>query len=153
MVISKAPQSNRILILLATGFEETPVVYCVDHMREAGLPISLVGLSTGLIKGLHGLMVRPDISLDQIPPGTIYQGVIVPGGQQCVSSLLTDPRVHQIFEATLQNDGFIAAMATAASQLLAQSSIPELGVMSCFVEQADMEISEFTEHLINLLHR
>ena len=153
MVTSKVPQSNSILILLAPGFEETPVVYCLDHMREAGLPVSLVGLSTGLIKGLHGLTVRPDASLDHLLSGTIYQGVIVPGGHQCVSSLLTDPRVHQLLEATLQNKGFIAAMATAANLLLAQSSIPELAGMSCFVEQAEMEISQFTERLINLLQK
>lgn len=77
-------QNNRVLILLATGFEETAVVFCASQIREAGLPISLIGLSAGVLKGLHGLFIRPDYSLDQLLPETSYAGIIIPGSTQCV---------------------------------------------------------------------
>ncbi|MCL4267285.1 MAG: DJ-1/PfpI family protein [Anaerolineae bacterium] len=140
--------NNRILILLATGFEETAVVYCLDHMREAGLPVSLVGLSAGILKGLHGLAVRPDYSLDQLSAEAGCRGVIVPGGPPCVTALLTDPRVHRLLDATLQQEGFVAAMATAVPQLQ-QSGILALSTKPRFIPQEDMEINEFTYQLIN----
>lgn len=141
--------NHRIVILLAPGFEETAVVYCLDHMREAGLPVSLVGLSTGILKGLHGLAVRPDYSLDQLSAEAGCLGVIVPGGSQCVTALLTDPRVHRLLDATLQQEGFVAAMATAVP-LLFQSGILVSSTTPRFIPQKDMDINEFTNQLIDV---
>ncbi len=140
--------NNRIVILLASGFEETAVVYCLEHMREAGLPVSLVGLSAGVLKGLHGLGVRPDYSLDQLLPETIHQGVIVPGGPACVSVLLTDPRVHQLLETTMRNSGFVAVLATAVP-LFTQSFSVTAATAPHLVQQGEMKISEFTDYLID----
>ncbi|MBX3055549.1 MAG: DJ-1/PfpI family protein [Anaerolineae bacterium] len=140
--------NNRIVILLATGFEETAVVYCLDHMREAGLPVSLVGLSAGILKGLHGLAVRPDYSLDQLSAEAGCRGVIMPGGPQCVTALLTDPRVHRLLDATLQQEGFIAAMATAVP-LLQQSGVLTSSTSPRFISQENIEINEFTNQLID----
>ena len=142
--------TNRIMILLAPGFEETAVVYCLEHMREAGLPISLVGLSAGILKGSHGLAVRPDYSLDQLSPESGHRGVIVPGGPACVSALLTDPRVHQLFNMTMQYGGFVAVLATAVP-LFARSFSVTAAASLCFMQQGEMKISEFTDYLIDIV--
>ncbi len=140
--------NNRIMILLAPGFEETAVVYCLEHLREAGLPVSLVGLSAGILKGSHGLAVRPDYTLDQLLPENGPRGGIVPGGPACVSALLTDPRVHRLLDMTMQNSGFVAVLATAVS-LFAQSFSPMITTTPNFMQQGEMEISEFTDYLID----
>ncbi|HRQ40113.1 MAG TPA: DJ-1/PfpI family protein [Chloroflexota bacterium] len=140
--------NNRIVILLAPGFEETAVVYCMEHMREAGLPVSLVGLSAGILKGLHGLAVRPDYSLDQLSPETVHQGVIMPGGPACVSALLTDPRVHRLLDVTIQNSGFVAVLATAVP-LFTQSVSQLTTAAPHFIRQGEMGITEFTDYLID----
>lgn len=140
--------NHRIVILLAPGFEETAVVYCLEHMREAGLPVSLVGLSAGVLKGSHGLAVRPDYSLDQLSPETVHQGVLVPGGSACVSVLLTDPRVHQLLDVTLKNNGFVAVLATAVP-LFTQSFPLTAATSSHLIQQGEMKINEFTDYLID----
>ncbi len=148
MLTQNTTHTNKILIVLASGFEEAAIVYCLDHMREAGLPISLVGLSAGILKGLHGLAVRPDVSLDQLSPDAAYRGVIVPGGQQCISALLTDPRFHRLLDTTLQHEGFVAAMATAVP-LLSQYGIQHSAMTTRFIQQGEMGICEFIEYLID----
>lgn len=148
MLTHHSTQHNKILILLAPGFEETAVVHCLDRMREAGLPISLVGLSTGILKGLHGLAVRPDYLLDQLSSKGRCRGIIVPGGHQCVSALLTDPRVHQLLESTLQSGGFVAAMSTAVP-LLTQSISQAATSSTNFIQQGETGIAEFADYLID----
>lgn len=143
--------NNQVIILLAIGFEEGTTIFCLEHMREAGLPVKLVGLSSGLITGLHGLVVRPDYSLDQLAPGIQTRLVILPDGQQCISSLLADPRVYKLFEATTQeNDGLIAVMKT-AEPLLTQRGILATPLAERLVLQGNTPVQEFANQLINLL--
>lgn len=150
MSVSSGTLSNRVLILLAPGFEERGTIYLLDHMREEGLPVSLVSLTAGLVTGLHGLTVRPDYSLDQLMTKGPYQLIIVPGGRQCTSSLVTDPRVHQLLDATLKSDGFVAATVT-AEPILTQAGVPAASDRPRFIPQKDMEVEEFTSKLVNLL--
>jgi putative intracellular protease/amidase len=142
--------NNKALILLAPGFEQRTTICLLDHMREAGLSVSLVGLTAGLVKSDLGLVVRPDYSLEQLVNRAPYQLIIVPGGRQCTSSLVMDPRVHNLLEATLKNDGFVAATLT-AEPLLTQMGIPAPLDSSRFISQKDMEVKEFTGALVNLL--
>lgn len=144
------PQKKRTLILLAPGFEEGPIVYCLDRMREAGLPVSLVGVSPGWIKGLHGISVRTDYSLEQLVPEIPCQLVVVSGGRQCVSSLLADPRVRRLFESIRENEGFVAAMLSAEPSLV-QAGISTLSTDSHFFQRGDMTIDEFANRLIELV--
>jgi putative intracellular protease/amidase len=143
--------SNRVVIILAHGFAEGETIWCLDRLREAGLPVSLVSLSAGLLNGQHGLAVRPDYSLDQLPlaagPPRL---VIAPGGRQCITSLLADPRVHQLFDATLNNKGFVAGMGT-AEPLLNQIVFSTSPHAAHFVPQGALAIDDFVGRLINLL--
>lgn len=147
-VHNNSPSS--VLILLAPGFEEIVIIYLLTAMREMGLQVSLVGLTAGLVNGLYGLAVRPDYSFEQLKTGMPYQLIIIPGGRQCTSSLVTDPRVHRLLDATLRNSGYVAATST-AEPILTQIGIPELAESSRFIVQRDMEIGDFTDGLLNLL--
>lgn len=150
MAVHGSSLNNKVLILLAPGFEEKTTIYLLDHIREAGLPVSLVSLTAGLVTGLHGLSVRPDCSLEQLTTRTPHRLIIVPGGRQCTSSLVTDPRVHQLLEVTLKNDGFVAATLT-AEPLLMQVGIPAPSDKPRFIPQKDIEVEEFANLLINLV--
>lgn len=150
MTVTRVSLTNRVLILLATGFEESSVVFCVSQIREAGLPISLVGLSAGILKGLHGLAIRPDYSLEQLPQGGGYAGLIIPGTPQCVAALLADPRVHQLVQKTLEEQGFLAAMTTAVAPLLQSNLICSKDDVR-FIPQGDLPTEQFISQLIDII--
>ena len=138
------------LFLLAPGFEASTFTYCLDRMREAGIAVSVIGLTTGLVKSSHGLSVRPDYSLAQVDYKKVPRLIIIPDGQKSTPSLLADPRVHILLEKTLEKNGFIAAMATAESQFR-RAGIPQPSFFSQFITQGDSTINHYTAKLIDLL--
>jgi len=145
----KAPK-NQVFILLAVEFDELETVYCLKRFREAGLPVTLVGLSAGLIKGSHGLVVRPDCSLDQIPANQIGRLVVVPGSKMCSTSLMSDPRVHRLLNANLEAGSYVAALAPAEA-VLTQVGFPPLSLAAFFVRQESRDLGEFATELIFLM--
>lgn len=141
---------KRTLVLLVPGFEEGSIVYCLARLREAGLPVSLIGVSSRWIKGLHGITVRTDFLLEQLAPETLCQLVIVSGGPQSGSSLLADPRVRFLFESIKENKGFVVDLVS-AEQSLVQTGIPSLSTQSQLIQRGDMSIDDFADHLIQLI--
>lgn len=117
MMQQPSSHNGEVFILLAPGFEEGSAIYCLDRLREAGILVSLVGLSAGLISGAHGVTVRPDRTLGQTSTLTPPYMVLVPDGKKSVTALLADPRVHRLLTATIENNGNIAAMPAAAAML------------------------------------
>jgi len=140
----------KVIILIAPGFEERGVVYFLASLRETGLPVSLVSLTAGLVTGLHGLTIRPDQTMEQVVLDLPGRMVIVPDGQQCVSALLADPRVHRLLNSTVRDEGHVATTIL-AGQLLARAGIPANGAADRFIKQGDQGIVDFTNQLINLL--
>ncbi len=150
MGIQNDTPNKKVLIFLAPGFEEITTIDLLVHLREIGLSVSLVSLAAGLVTSRHGLKVRPDYSLEQLSIKAPYQLIIVPGGQECTPTLVMDPRVRKLIEATLHNDGFVAATLT-AEPLITQMNIPSLSGSSRFIPQRDMADKEFINVLVNLL--
>lgn len=147
MVSHQVSSQNQALILIAAGFCEQSVVQCLSQMREAGLAVSLIGLSAGLIRSLHGVVILPDYSLEQLSPVGSPRLVIVPGSKQSVSALLADPRVHKLLHDTLEHGGFVAAT-TAAQIVLAEASIANSGTEANFLRQEGLEMGEYVKQLI-----
>jgi hypothetical protein len=149
MISEKIPVgSDKIFILLAPGFEEGPTIYCLAHLREAGLPVSLVSRTSGIVRGQHGLMVRPDQTLAQTM-STKPRMVLLPGGRQCLAALAADPRVHELLKTTLCNKGYIAA-AMKRQSLAASDGFTIFSENSNFIPQEDRPIEEFADQLLVL---
>jgi putative intracellular protease/amidase len=102
--------TGTVLIPVASEFHEGTIVYFLEHLREAGISVSLVSLSNRLIRGYHGMVIKADFSLGQIPLHSDHKLLILPGGKACASALLADPRIHQLIDETLDNRGLVAAM-------------------------------------------
>ena len=142
---------KRVFILLAHDFKELSVVYCLDRMREAGLPVSLVGLISGAVRGMHGLVIEPDYSLEAVGQAPHVCGVVIPGGQQCTSLLTMDPRVHHLVQDVIDGDGFLAVMATAVNSFNRASFT--LTDKAIYLEQGDMSLPEFVTCLTEMTAR
>ncbi len=142
--------SGKVIILVASGFEEGATIYCLDRLREAGIPVSLVSVSAGLISGSHGVAVRPDCTLGQLTMSPPPKIVLIPDGKKSVSALLADPRVHRLLAATIENDGTIAAMPAAAAMLGGMESEGET-IVSSIITQSNASLDEFADQIINLI--
>lgn len=151
LVAKKSGSHKRVFILLAHGFEEMPVVYCLDRMREAGLPVSLVGLVSGAVRGAHGLVIEPDYSLDTTGQTTLVCGVVIPGGQQCISLLMMDPRVYHLVQDVTDGDGFLAVMATAVNSFNRSSF--NLTGQALYLEQGAVSLTVFVTCLTKVTAR
>jgi putative intracellular protease/amidase len=141
---------KRVLILLAPGFAEKQVIHHTSCMRESGVPTSLVGLSAQSVSGQQGIAIQPDCSLNDLPRESAYPLILMSGGYQYVSSLLADPRVHQLLAHTLEQNGYVAASELAGA-ILPHSNAKTLLQGCHFITQNDMDLNEFTQHLISLV--
>jgi len=142
--------NSKALILLAPDFREGRTVNLLERLRQEGVSVSLVGLSTGLISGYHGMTVRPDVSLEQLPGTPEHRLVIIPDGKECVSSLLADPRVHHLIKTTLNNSGYVAAMREGET-ILEESGLVTSCVFSQFVWRKDNDMNSFATELVHRL--
>lgn len=139
---------NRVLILVAPGFEETAVIHCMTQLRQASLPVSLVGLVSGRVTGWHGLSICPDLHLDQVDPYETLKLVVIPGGRQCATMLLTDPRVHRLLNTLIDQDGRVGVMDTAVS-IVTQSGLLPASMGVHYVLQNGENIDGFVAELIS----
>jgi 4-methyl-5(b-hydroxyethyl)-thiazole monophosphate biosynthesis len=97
-------------MILADGFEETQTVILLSLLREAGLCVKSVGLKGGLITSLHGISIKPDLTLTDLQTlrTTIQVSlVILPEGEQSLAKLKGDPRIHKLLYQTAHQQGQI----------------------------------------------
>ncbi len=139
---------ERVVILIAQGFEEISVIQCLGQMREAGLMVVLVSATAGLISSAHGLAVRPDRAMDQVPPDPAARLIVVPGSRSCAEALMADPRVHQLIKSALWSGVCIAAMRPA--QPVVAALVAPIRSSGQFVAQDGLELPEFVKRLVHL---
>lgn len=105
-------QKQRILILVADGFQELDAIVLLSLLRQAGLCVKSVGLASGLVSSAHGVCLMPDLTLADLDSWTsavFISAVILPEGQQSLARLETDPRVHKLLRQVVARNGQIVA--------------------------------------------
>lgn len=109
-MITKASNQSCVLIITADGFEETETIIWLSTMRQAGICIKSIGLTSGLVSGAHGIWLRPDLAfadLDHWLNTWAISLVILPGGWRSLARLEADPRVHQLLRQVVVQRGQI----------------------------------------------
>lgn len=145
---------KEVLILVAMRFDENSTVYCLSQMRAEGFSTQLVGLNTGLQTSLRGLKVRPDLyltQLDTLDSSKAYSLLVLSGGQDCVTRLQSDPRVHKLIVATLEGGGYVAAMSPTVDQMLVNISNHDTNRTAHLLFQGEIETAVFVERLIDVV--
>jgi hypothetical protein len=145
---------DKAFILIAPYFDEASVVHCLCQMREEGIWIRLVGLIPGPLGGQRGLTLIPDLSLSELEKNDLLRKdrplLIIPGGAENASLLFSDPRVHQLCETAVQSDGWLALLRP-AQRVLAASGIFNSHTSDRLIEQNNMGLTKFIEHLTRCL--
>lgn len=111
----------RILIPLAQGCEELEAVTVIDLLRRAGLDVVTAGLEEGPVKASRGVMLLPDVLLDDVLDQP-FQMMVLPGGLPGADHLDRDPRIRMLLERITREKGYTAAIC-AAPKVLASAGL------------------------------
>ncbi len=113
--------SARILVPLATGFEEIEAVAIVDVLRRAELDVVTASLERGLVEGAHGIRVEPDAWIDEVDLDAI-DAIVLPGGMSGTRALMADERVLGLVRRLAAEERITAAVC-AAPLVLAKAGV------------------------------
>ena len=105
-----------VYILLAPGFEETEALVPADLLRRAGIETALVSLEGELVPGGHQIVVRADLTLDQLDLAQADM-VMLPGGGVGVKNLGEDPRVEALVREAMEREIPLSAICAAPTLL------------------------------------
>lgn len=106
----------KVVLFLATGFEEIEVMSIVDTLRRAGVEVVIAGLQEGATLGSRGVNVIPDRSIDAITLDE-FAAVILPGGSPGYINLGRDSRVQEFVTQAFEEGRIVAAICGAPTVL------------------------------------
>ncbi len=111
----------KVLVPLAAGCEELEAVTIIDLLRRAEIEVVSAGLEPGPVTASRGTVILPDRLLDDVN-NEPFDLIVLPGGLPGADYLDQDPRIAKILHATLNRDGYIAAIC-AAPKVLARAGL------------------------------
>jgi len=102
----------RVLVPIATGFEEIEAVCIIDVMRRGGIEVIMGSLDDNLlVKGAHGIAVQADRPIAGLSADDLDM-IVLPGGWDGTKALMHDLAVQsllKIMDAKGKNIGAICA--------------------------------------------
>jgi hypothetical protein len=127
--MSKMPKNHHyVFVLWADEFEEHAATTFITELREAGLRVKMVGLTPQPIRGAHGVVLAPDLTLDQaLSLAAKAICLVMPYASPGIKRLKNDPRLVELFRQARVNQawfvlGQLPETDIAASGLLPRSS-------------------------------
>ncbi|MDD4855560.1 MAG: DJ-1/PfpI family protein [Sulfuricurvum sp.] len=103
---------SRVLVPLASGFEEIEAVSLIDVMRRAGIDVIMGSLSEILlVRGANGITLQCDRSIDGLTADDLDM-IVLPGGWGATKALAHDETVQSLLkemDAKGKNIGAICA--------------------------------------------
>lgn len=107
---------KKILVLLATGFEEIEALSVVNVLRRANVICDMGTLDRDYVKGTHNIEIKSDVNINNIDIDE-YDGVVLPGGLPGAYNLRDSKKVREIVQK-LNNDKKIIGAICAAPEAL-----------------------------------
>jgi 4-methyl-5(b-hydroxyethyl)-thiazole monophosphate biosynthesis len=109
---------KRVLVPLASGFEEIEAVTVIDVLRRAGVEVTVAGTDAGPIAGSRGIQLKPDRLLDDVKSKD-FDMIVLPGGTKGVESLKQHPTLMPLLGEFTASGKLIGAICAAPSLLAA----------------------------------
>jgi len=104
---------SRVLVPLATGFEEIEAVSIIDILRRAEIEVLVACLDgTSLVKGANSITLQTDIEIKNINSDEIDM-IVLPGGWGGTYILADDENVQKILKEMNEKGKQIAAICAA----------------------------------------
>ncbi len=104
---------NKVLVPLATGFEEIEAVSIIDVLRRAEIEVLLASLSEdNRVQGAHGIVLQTDVFMKDISSETLDM-IVLPGGWDGTHALAEDANVQRVLKEMDAEGKNIAAICAA----------------------------------------
>ncbi|MFT7485953.1 MAG: 4-methyl-5(b-hydroxyethyl)-thiazole monophosphate biosynthesis, partial [Candidatus Paceibacteria bacterium] len=88
---------HKVLVPLATGFEEVEAITIIDLLRRAEIPVTTAALDGREVLGAHGVVVQADFTWEELDEAEIT-AIVLPGGMPGATNLRDDRRVLSMVE-------------------------------------------------------
>lgn len=102
----------KVLVPLAPGFEEIEAITVIDILRRAEVNVIVAGLVEGAITASRGVVIQPDVMLDDVLSSS-FDMIVLPGGMPGAEHLRDDGRVQGMLEGLYEQGKYIAAICAA----------------------------------------
>ena len=107
----------RVIVPLATGFEEVEALTVVDVLRRAEVEVITAAVGgQQMVTGKHGIPVMADRQLGEVVTEH-FEMVVHPGGVPGVPNLDADPDVATLVRAHAQREDWVCAICAAPAVL------------------------------------
>ena len=103
---------KKVLIPIASGFEEIEAITVTDILRRAGAKVTIAATTEGTIKGSRGIKIQPDALLDSVME-IEFDLICLPGGQPGTDNLKNDSRILNLLVKMFEQEKWIAAICAA----------------------------------------
>lgn len=125
----------KVLMPLASGFEEIEALTVADVLRRADIDVTLAGLHAGPVSGAHAISVITDATIDDVDVDT-FDMIVLPGGQPGADNLNADPRIRTMLGAFEARKKVIGAIC-AAPIVLAAAGLLRNKKVTCYPSYRD----------------
>ena len=115
--------SRKIVMVLASGFEEAEAVVTADVLRRLGLRLVLAGLNDIKVTGAHDIEITADVQLSELNAAD-FKVVVLPGGMPGAMNLRNSDELME-FTCAVYADGGVAAAICAAPIALARFGLTD----------------------------
>jgi len=96
--------SDYVFVLWGEQFDEVSAAIFVRELRQVGLRVKVVGLTSRRINGASGLALLPDLTLEQaLPLANNTACLIIPYTSTGANRLKCDPRLRKFFDQAFTN--------------------------------------------------
>ena len=120
----------KVLVPLATGFEELEAITVIDLLRRAGFEVITAGLDDQPVTASRKTVVIPDTTIDAVSDQS-FDLIVLPGGLPGADNLRDDQRIQSLIRQQHQQDKAIGAIC-AAPRALAAAGVLEDKTITCF---------------------
>ncbi|HUV03336.1 MAG TPA: DJ-1 family glyoxalase III [Desulfobacteria bacterium] len=137
----------KVVLFLASGFEEIEAMSIVDTLRRAGVEVVVAGLQEGATEGSRGVNVIPNRSIDEIALEE-FAAVILPGGSPGYINLGRDRRVLDLVTRAFEEGRIVAAICGAPTVLADLGILKGKKATVCPGKEAELTGAEFVNERV-----
>ena len=97
------------MIIAPKGFRDEEFREPKAVLEEKGVKVTVASTATGAAKGMFGMQVIPDTTVDKVNPAE-FDAVVVVGGSGSQTYLWNNLQVHKIVQSLHQQGGLVTAI-------------------------------------------